>query len=49
MMRKVRIVEIGSSNFVSGTYVERSALSKAIAEIKKKYNIETNLETYFVE
>lgn len=39
MMRKVRIVEPGSSNFVSGTYVERSALSKAISEIKKKESL----------
>lgn len=36
MMRKVRISDSGSSSFVSGTYVERSDLRKAFAELKAK-------------
>ncbi len=36
MMRKVRISDAGSSSFVSGTYVERSDLRKALAELKAK-------------
>ena len=36
MMRKVKILDPGDSNFVAGTYVERSELQSAIAVLKSK-------------
>ena len=44
MMRKVKILDPGDSNFVAGTYVERGELQKAMAGLKAKQLINKDVK-----